>query len=582
MSKGPDLQESVLTDAGGVHVEKSYVEDEFPVPAIRFEITAPDEDVSVRLTDQIPESFPMDRVGFHPDFESDNWTAYQDHRVEFTRDLSAEESVVTVYGIRTDDPEEVAPFLIEPTLERTDAAGAASSDVEDVIGEDSGETVREVVQNEDASLAGLEEAKEERAAAEADIEAAVEAADVELDDDAADDPLAPAEADDAASADDAADPDLDVDGPDEDLDLDLEDPTDEGDAEAGAGSDLDADAAEAAAAGVDATDEESPDAELDIDVPEEGLDLEDPADGGDEQVQSLDDEQPDSDLDLDIDDPADDLGHDDAETATPEVAAVDADTSGKPDAASESVAAQLADEIRTGEVAEDDLELLREELDIDAPNSVDVRISRLQAQVSDLEAYTGALEQFIDEEGSAQEVVEEFDARLNDVSATVDELSGRVDDGEVERAELGTEVHGIGDEVSEVADRVDETQGDVSAAESRLVELSENVEDVEESVEFAEEELSSLANGVDAHETELEQLDDHLADVESDLSSVSGRVNNLMGRVQELEATHEDVEGVAGDVEAVEADIADIRAELEDVQEFRTRINSAFGGGGGE
>jgi len=80
-----------------------------------------EESVRVRIVDRIPESFPMDCIGFHPEYESDNWTAYKDHRVEFERVLDPGEAVETVFGIRDDDPD-LDGFLGAPVIEQSRSA----------------------------------------------------------------------------------------------------------------------------------------------------------------------------------------------------------------------------------------------------------------------------------------------------------------------------------------------------------------------------------------------------------------------------------------------------------------------------
>ncbi|OYR86715.1 hypothetical protein DJ72_01870, partial [Halorubrum distributum] len=97
---------ATTVDEDGIRVEKSFTDDAFPVPAVMYTLSSHREDpVRVRIVDRIPESFPMDRVGFHPEYESENWTAYKDHRVEFERVIDPDESVETVFGIRDDDPD---------------------------------------------------------------------------------------------------------------------------------------------------------------------------------------------------------------------------------------------------------------------------------------------------------------------------------------------------------------------------------------------------------------------------------------------------------------------------------------------
>ncbi|WP_227376669.1 hypothetical protein [Haladaptatus halobius] len=94
-------------------------------------------------------------------------------------------------------------------------------------------------------------------------------------------------------------------------------------------------------------------------------------------------------------------------------------------AATRCVAAALADEIRAGEVNDADLTLIQRELDLDTPESTNVRIRHLQSRVDDLAAYTEALEEFIDDNGTAQSIIEEVE---NEVEAVRGELGAMNDD----------------------------------------------------------------------------------------------------------------------------------------------------------
>jgi len=112
-----------------------------------------EEPVRVRIVDRIPESFPMDRIGFHPEYESENWTAYKDNRVEFERVIDPDETVETVFGIRDDDPD-VDGFLGTPVIEHV----PAGEEIEDVLGAGDTDAVREVLSGDRATLPGMADA----------------------------------------------------------------------------------------------------------------------------------------------------------------------------------------------------------------------------------------------------------------------------------------------------------------------------------------------------------------------------------------------------------------------------------------
>jgi hypothetical protein len=111
--KRADKHVEVRTD--GVAVEKWFTRDEFPVPAMKFRITSErDDTVTVRLTDAVPEEYPMDCIGFHPNYDADHWHAFDDHRLEYERSVDPGEEVLTVYGMRVEDPTDVKGFLASP------------------------------------------------------------------------------------------------------------------------------------------------------------------------------------------------------------------------------------------------------------------------------------------------------------------------------------------------------------------------------------------------------------------------------------------------------------------------------------
>ncbi|MFB6108330.1 MAG: hypothetical protein ABEJ82_05755 [Haloplanus sp.] len=391
MSNEVDTRVSVSTP--DVRVEKRFEADRFPVPAIAFEIESlADDPVDVRLVDHVPESFSMEGIGFHPDYDSDDWTAYRDHRVEYEHTLEPGETILTVYGIRIDDPSEAESFLGEPSIEVMD--GSEEEDrSSDVLGRETTQVVRDALSgggdlsaDDAAVLDGTEDAE-----TEGEDGAETEAAEA----------VTEAEEEEAA------------------------------DAEEGEAAEAEADAEEGEAADAEAEEDEdagpTPSSEV---------------------ARALDPRT--------VED----------ETADGTVA----------EAAELSVASVLAAEIRAGEVDDEDLAVLRDELDAAAsvPRSVDVRIERLQTQTEDLLAYRDALADFLDENGTAEELTEEMrgdvadlteqvaaidesvsamEARIDDVDERIDDVDERLDDVE---AELDGEVAKLRAEMEEVNEELDD------------------------------------------------------------------------------------------------------------------------------
>lgn len=514
---------TTTVEEDGVRVEKSFTDDAFPVPAVTFDLSSRREDaVRVRIVDRIPDEFPMDRVGFHPDYESENWTAYKDHRVEFERVLEPGESVETVFGIRDDDPD-LDGFLGTPVIEHV----PVGEEIGDVLGSGETDAVREVLAGDRDTLPGMEKESLDEPASE-------------------DEPADEADTDgEATESDEDADSDEpDVGGPEP----------------------------RTVADGTIAAVTRREDAEDD-----EGT--------GESDVDETDEATEETHVDADGD-AHDEAGH--AGSADEDGASVGG-----------GVAAALAEEIRSGAVEEDDMEVLRSELDLGVPRSVDVRISRLQSSVSDIEAYADALAEFIDEEGTAREVLDGLDARVDDVESTVDALDTRVAAGERAHGELVDEVDGMESDVSGLRDdvdgvetTVDEFEDTVSAVQATTAGLEETVEGVAGDVTSLEADLAGLDDALDDFgddvETLYEEVDDAAAGVEraderiDDVEERFGRFDeefdDLWDDLAEVDSRLTDIEGRLGDdLEDVEAELEAINDHLEELEAFRKRLNEAFG-----
>ena len=407
----------------GIDVTKSYNTDEFPVPAVTFDIRSERTDeATVRLVDSVPEDVPPEDLGFHPEYGSEHW-AIEDDAAVFERRLAPDEQFQTVYGIRTTD-HDVEQFMTEPALdvedlgsgdtgetETEDAVQSATSqsepvedgaDATDVPGRDSSQAARDVISGEN-TVSGLDDEDERvedvdvSAAGTADSESAVETGETSE---------ATAETDTGARADSG-----------------------------GSGGDS---VTEAAATGTTV------------------------GAGG--------------------------------------------------------VGAALASELRAGDLSDADRDLLTTEF-TDEDAGSDVRISHLQSRISDLEAYTDALEEFIDENGPARKLIEDLTGQLESIEDELDALDERT-------SENAAAIDGLDD-------RTTENEGTIERLDEHTTENERAIDDLDERVS--------------ENTTTVEAVDKGVADVRADLTE-----------------TQESVEGLRDDVAAIE--------------DWRARISSVLGG----
>lgn len=176
----------------------------------------------------------------------------------------------------------------------------------------------------------------------------------------------------------------------------------------------------------------------------------------------------------------------------------------------EQVVEQFVAELQTGAVSPESIETLREELGVaeEPPRSVDARLKQLQTDLSDVRAYTNALEAFIDDQGSAEEIIARFERRLDSLTDTVEDLDGEVADNDAE---------------------LDRLQADVGDLESEVQALTRQLQAIDETLDSVDEDLESLDHRLDDFEDALPDydIDQRFDELDDDLETVTNFTENL-------------------------------------------------------
>lgn len=139
-----DKDEPIRVNADGITVTKRYEPDDFAVPTIGFEIRSTRKQIgTIRLEERVPDEFPINGIGFHPDYDSDRWTAHAEGRLVFESQLEPETTLITVYGIRIESDEEATAFMTEPelTVQGIEAVEPERSDTMEIITDGAGDAV---------------------------------------------------------------------------------------------------------------------------------------------------------------------------------------------------------------------------------------------------------------------------------------------------------------------------------------------------------------------------------------------------------------------------------------------------------
>lgn len=111
------------------------------------------------------------------------------------------------------------------------------------------------------------------------------------------------------------------------------------------------------------------------------------------------------------------------------------------------VAAAFAAQLRCDEVTPGQRATIREELGIQTPESIAARLDHLQSQVTDVAAYTEALEQFLDEEGGAEQTLESLRTDIARTNERLDRIEEQVETAAAEREALAVRLDEVTAEI---------------------------------------------------------------------------------------------------------------------------------------
>lgn len=145
------------------------------------------------------------------------------------------------------------------------------------------------------------------------------------------------------------------------------------------------------------------------------------------------------------------------------------------------VGGRLAREIRQGRLAREDVELLRGQLGLDLrayaddpDGSVEARLAHLQSEVTTLSAYTDAVEELLDEQGTARQFVEDARADIDGLERRVSDLEGVAGrhDGRLD------ELEGAASDLRETVETVEERLDGLEKAVADLEAFRDEVERV--------------------------------------------------------------------------------------------------------
>lgn len=264
----------------------------------------------------------------------------------------------------------------------------------------------------------------------------------------------------------------------------------------------------------------------------------------------------------------------------------------------------------------DDREAIREALGINGYKGLSARVDYLNKQHGELAAYTDALREFIDEEGTGVEIVETLREQRDQLQAEMESIHGRLDDvleqqalhnEEFERTQgleerVETRFNELTVEINDILSQIDQLESDhierieelTSSIESvdaehteRLDTVKKNIEEVNNKHEQRLTELqTTLEDFMEAFETSLEQ---QIEDLETEVSAVVDQTkekmeedigeieSNLSAKVDRLDSELTDSVGaLEEELDEVDEDLDELEEDLDSVLEWRSAVVRMF------
>lgn len=206
--------------------------------------------------------------------------------------------------------------------------------------------------------------------------------------------------------------------------------------------------------------------------------------------------------------------------------------------------------------------------DVGGGGRMEARIRQLQTEVGDLKAYTNALEEFLDEEGTGQQVIESI---RDDIGTLEDEIAGLTDDVGVHGRTLGQLWGVIGDvenALSDLEETINRQRRDIDDVGAELQSVRTDLRTVKGTADERYEEQTARLDGVE------ETLADHagaLDEVDEEIATVGGRVDAVADDIRELGAEVNERFAEGSDERA---DLADrIEANAEAIEELDATVD---------
>lgn len=204
------------------------------------------------------------------------------------------------------------------------------------------------------------------------------------------------------------------------------------------------------------------------------------------------------------------------------------------------------------------------------PRNIVVRLDRLSARVEEFAAYAGALEEIINEHGTATEIIDRFERNLEDLEDRLQ--TTRKEIAEMEKDHDG-DIAELQDTTTQIEDRLDSTR---ETFDSEIETVRDELGDVEETVDRVEVTTERLETDINQHGSDLAAVSENVDSLDDRGDEMESELNTVRGSVQSVER---DLVQVSDEIQALRDELETFRGELDDINQFRDTLANAFGGG---
>ena len=202
--------------------------------------------------------------------------------------------------------------------------------------------------------------------------------------------------------------------------------------------------------------------------------------------------------------------------------------------------------------------------------SVDARIDWLSARVDEFAAYTTALEELIDDHGTAPEFIERMEGNLDDLEGRLESVQADVDSIQEAHRTATEDLHRKTDDLDQRLDEARTTlEAELDDIDGRVSDEVERIDGrVSDEVERIDDDLADQRAVAETHTDEIDRLSEQVTGIGDELDEVRETVGAVDDQTAELSA----------EVHAMREDLRSIRSDVQELTEFRDSLSAFFDG----